>query len=51
MYLLQDKAFVLNLVKADGASLAHADLKLSKDKDVVLAAIRQDGLAYVYAHQ
>ncbi len=41
MFLLQDKAFVLTLVKTGGASHAHADLKLSKDKDVVLAAIRQ----------
>eukprot|EP00928_Gymnodinium_smaydae_P022612 TRINITY_DN18936_c0_g1_i1.p1 TRINITY_DN18936_c0_g1~~TRINITY_DN18936_c0_g1_i1.p1 ORF type:complete len:755 (+),score=124.05 TRINITY_DN18936_c0_g1_i1:392-2656(+) len=44
-FLRNDRAFVLSMVHARGASLKSASLYLRSDAGIVLAAIRQDGLA------
>ena len=37
-----DKSYVLAEVKKDGYAFEHADPSLKKDKDVVLAAVKQN---------
>ena len=51
IYLMQDKAFVLTLASADGVSLVFADLKLSKDKEIVIAAVKQNKQALQYTDE
>ena len=47
--LKHDKGFMLTPVKKDGAALMDASDELQNDKDVVLAAVKQDGYTSKYA--
>ena len=46
-----DKYFVLEAVKQNGAALQYADINLKKDKSIVLVAVKQFGSAIQYAHK
>ena len=49
--LRSDKAFVLRLVQRSGWALAHVNTEFQKDRDVVLAAVKQAGCALKFASQ
>ena len=47
----KDKAFMLEVVSADGSALYHADESLKKDKEVVFAAAKNNGISFMYADE
>lgn len=50
-YLLDDRAFILDIVREEGCLLEYASPRLQDDYDVVLAALMNDSEALEFASE